>query len=149
MSYVDSNLLPGEKVTFRTRLHPIIFATPVALALFAVFLYVFGVSSEAHGLGNLILLAALVVGAAKYLDFVTSEFAVTDKRVIIKVGFVRRRTLELQLQKVETVGVDQGIGGRIFGYGNITVTGTGGTKEPFKRVAAPLDLRRAVQAGSS
>ena len=144
MSYVDSNLLPDEQVTFRTRLHPIVFAAPAALVLLSLLFW-----RSLPGLGGLLILIALGLGAVRWVDLATSEFAVTNKRVVIKVGFLRRRTLELQLQKVETVAVNQGIGGRLFGYGNIIVTGTGGTKELFKRVAAPLDLRRAVQAGST
>src|SRR6185369_4260690 len=79
----------------------------------------------------------------------SSEFAVTDKRVIIKVGWIRRRTLETMLAKVEGVGVDQTLTGRMLGFGTITVTGTGGTKEEFDRIADPLEFRRQVQSAIS
>lgn len=148
MSYVDSSLMPGEQVTFRTRLHPIIFAVPVVLGAFSAAL-LFSASANGPGGASFFLFLALVIGLLRYFDFATSEFAVTNKRVIIKVGILRRRTLELQLAKVETVAVDQGILGRLIGYGNITVTGTGGTKEPFKRISAPLEFRRAVQTDSA
>ncbi len=69
----------------------------------------------------------------------------TTRRVLIKVGVLRRRSLELLLSKVESIGVDQGIVGRLLGYGTIIVTGTGGTKEPFRMIAAPLEFRRMVQ----
>jgi len=146
MSYVDSNLLPGEQVTFRTHLSLVIFALPVALALLALISYLLAPGTRL--VGHLVLLSALAVGAVKYFDYVTSEFAVTNKRIIIKVGFLKRRTLEMQVQKVETVAVNQGIGARILGYGDILVTGTGGTKEAFTHVSAPLRLRHAVQAAS-
>jgi len=146
MSYVDSNLLPGEQVTFRTHLSLVIFTVPVVLAVLALVFYLIGPGTRT--VGHLFLLGALAVGAVKYLDYATSEFAVTNKRIIIKVGFLKRRTLEMQVQKVETVAVDQGIGARILGYGNILVTGTGGTKEAFAHVSAPLKLRHAVQAAS-
>src|SRR5258706_11991105 len=77
---------------------------------------------------------------------ISSEFAVTNKRVLIKVGFIRRHSLELLLQKVEGIGVDQGIWGRAVDYGTIMVTGTGGTNEPFKNIAAPLEVRKQVQS---
>jgi uncharacterized membrane protein YdbT with pleckstrin-like domain len=80
--------------------------------------------------------------------FVTSEFAVTNKRLIVKVGVLRRRIVEMQLSKVEAIAVDQSLLGRIFGYGNIVVTGTGGTKEPFSAISSPLKFRRAVQAAA-
>jgi uncharacterized membrane protein YdbT with pleckstrin-like domain len=76
----------------------------------------------------------------------TSEFAIPNKRVIIKVGLVRRDTLELLLTKVESIGVDQSIMGRIVGYGSIVVVGTGGTRESFTDIARPLDFRKQVQA---
>jgi uncharacterized membrane protein YdbT with pleckstrin-like domain len=66
--------------------------------------------------------------------------------VIFKVGLINRRTLELVLAKLETIGVEQGIPGRIFNYGTIIVTGTGGTKEPFRDIADPLEFRKHVQS---
>jgi uncharacterized membrane protein YdbT with pleckstrin-like domain len=146
MSYVDSNLLPGEQVTFRTHLSLVIFRVPVALAVVALVFYLIG--PETRVVGHLFLLGALAAAAVKYFDYASSEFAVTNKRIIIKVGFLKRRTLEMQVQKVETVAVNQGIGARILGYGDILVTGTGGTKEAFRHVSAPLKLRHAVQAAS-
>ena len=146
MSYVDSNLLPGEQVTFRTHLSLIIFTVPVVLAELALVFYLVGPGTRL--IGHIFLLGALAVGAVKYLDYATSEFAVTNKRIIIKVGFLKRRTLEMQVQKIETVAVNQSIGARILGYGDIVVTGTGGTKEAFRHVSAPLKLRHAVQAAS-
>jgi uncharacterized membrane protein YdbT with pleckstrin-like domain len=91
---------------------------------------------------------ALIIALPKYVAFATSEFAVTNKRLIVKVGVLRRRTVELQLSKVEAIAVEQDLLGRIFGYGNIVVTGTGGTKEPFRTISGPLKFRRAVQAAT-
>jgi uncharacterized membrane protein YdbT with pleckstrin-like domain len=91
------------------------------------------------------LFVAAVIGLQRYIHYASSEFAVTDRRVIIKVGVLRRRTLEMQLTKIEAVAVDQGIMGRIFGYGDIAVTGTGGTNERFAGIGDPLAFRRAVQ----
>ncbi len=79
------------------------------------------------------------------VQYLTSEFAVTNKRVLVKVGFISRHTLELLLSKVETVGVDQSILGRILGYGTIVVIGTGGTREPFRAITDPLEFRHQVQ----
>jgi uncharacterized membrane protein YdbT with pleckstrin-like domain len=145
MSYVDKSLIPNEIVTFRTRLHPIIFAWPLLFALLAIALLAYG----AHAAAGFVFLIACILGLMKYLVFISSEFAVTNKRVIIKVGVFRRRTLEMLLSKVEAIAVTQGIMGRIFGCGSIVVTGTGGTHEPFANISAPLEFRRAVQAASS
>ena len=76
----------------------------------------------------------------------TSEFGVTSKRVIIKVGLIQRRTLELLLRQVESIQVEQPILGRIFNYGSITLSGTRGVREVFHNIAAPLEFRRKIQS---
>ena len=78
----------------------------------------------------------------------TSEFAVTSSRLILKVGLISRYTTELLLTKVETIGVQQGLMGRMLGYGDLTVTGTGGAREVFRRVRDPIGFRNHVQQAS-
>lgn len=94
------------------------------------------------------LLAALV-GLLAYLRVRTSEFAVTNKRVLIKVGVLSRRSLELLLTKIEGIGVNQDITGRVLDFGTIVVIGTGGTKEPFKNIAKPLAFRKVYRSRSA
>ena len=117
-SYVRSNLLSGERVIYETKLHWI--ALLSGRALFTLFV-------------------------APIIALLTSEFAITNKRIIIKVGFISRRTLEMNLQKVESIVVDQSILGRVLGYGTIMVIGTGGTKEPFHNIVSPLEFRKQYQ----
>jgi uncharacterized membrane protein YdbT with pleckstrin-like domain len=150
MGYVDQNLLPGETVIYRAKLHPIIFASAIFFAVVGVFFLIVGSIDKAVSgfaiLGVFFLAVGGLFGLARYVRLATSEFAITDKRVLVKVGLVRRHTLELLLAKVETIGVDQGVLGRLFDYGTIIVTGTGGTKEPFKAIANPLEFRKQVQS---
>lgn len=150
MGYIEQNLMPGEEVTYRATLHWIIYAGPVLLGLLGLILLVSSAVSRGlpalTGLGVLLLVVAGLLFFSRWITARTSEFAVTNKRVIIKVGLIRRHTLELLLAKVESVGVDQGVMGRILGYGSIVVIGTGGTKEPFKSIAQPLEFRKQVQA---
>jgi uncharacterized membrane protein YdbT with pleckstrin-like domain len=87
-------------------------------------------------------LVSVIVGAVKRN---ATEMAVTNHRVIIKVGLVGRRTVELLLSKVESIEVKETAFGRMLGYGTIVVIGTGGTPEPFYRVAHPLEFRSKVQ----
>jgi uncharacterized membrane protein YdbT with pleckstrin-like domain len=116
---------------------------PLLLALLALLgLLAFAAN---RWLAALLLVIALLFALDRYIRLVTSEFVVTNKRVLIKIGLVRRHTLELLLGKVETIGVEQGVPGRIFNYGTIIVTGTGGTKELFPVIARPLEFRKAVQ----
>jgi uncharacterized membrane protein YdbT with pleckstrin-like domain len=150
MAYVDENLLPAERVVYRAHLHPIIYAGPFALALGAVALFAF-----AFMRGDLpvlmwaalpIIVIALVLALIQLIHSRSSEFAVTNRRVVIKTGVIRRHTLELLLPKVEGIGVDQTIIGRLLNLGTIVVIGTGGSKEEFAKIANPLEFRHQVQA---
>jgi uncharacterized membrane protein YdbT with pleckstrin-like domain len=76
----------------------------------------------------------------------TTELAVTDKRIIFKRGFIRRRTIEMNMDKVESVDVDQSVLGRILDYGDITIRGTGTGIEPLKGIDSPIDFRNHVTA---
>jgi uncharacterized membrane protein YdbT with pleckstrin-like domain len=146
MGYVDSNLLPNEHVTYRARLHRIIYLLPFCVLIVAL---VVAFASGSWIAGGVLGLIGLLMLVPPWIRSISSEFAVTNKRVLVKVGLIRRHSLELLLQKVEGIGVDQGILGRILGYGTITVSGTGGTREAFRMIAAPLEFRRQVQASLS
>jgi uncharacterized membrane protein YdbT with pleckstrin-like domain len=74
-----------------------------------------------------------------------TEMAVTNRRVLIKTGMTSRRTLDLMLSRVESIGVEESAAGRMLGYGSVIVRGTGGTPEPFLMIAHPQEFRRAVQ----
>jgi uncharacterized membrane protein YdbT with pleckstrin-like domain len=87
----------------------------------------------------------VVYKATLFIDYKTSEFGVTSKRVIVKVGLLRRRTLELLLRQVEAISVDQSLLGRLLGFGSLTLTGTGGVREVFHNIASPLEFRRRIQ----
>jgi len=84
-----------------------------------------------------------------WLERLTSEFGVTSKRVIIKVGLIQRRTLELLIRQVEAISVDQSLTGRIFNFGTITLSGTGGVRETFHNISNPLEFRRSIQSLST
>ncbi len=141
-SYVESNLMDGEQVVYATSIHPIVFLGPGVVILTGIGL---GVAySPAGGIAVLAMGALMLLGA--WIRQWSSEFAVTNRRVIVKVGFISRRTIELNMSKVESVEVNQDIFGRMLNYGAITVIGTGGTKEPFDLINDPLAFRRAVQS---
>ena len=81
----------------------------------------------------------------RIIVFSTSEFAVTNKRVLFKVGFIRRKSIEIMLSKMEMITVNQSISGRMLGYGTIVVGGSGGSKSRFPNIDAPMELRLNVQ----
>src|SRR5438552_3132196 len=155
MGYVNDNLIAGETITYRARLHWFLFVKPIliGLSIIAVAALVFYAADLRNALSGqtavLIGLAILVISAlpslATALTWHSAEFAVTNKRVILKTGFIESKTAEMFLNKIESVGVDQSIAGRILGYGTIVIRGTGGSLEPFHRVSAPLRFRRQIQ----
>jgi uncharacterized membrane protein YdbT with pleckstrin-like domain len=140
MGYVTENLMAGEQVVYQTRLHWSIYS--VAGLVILVALWMFSIST---GFATLLLAVGALFALNAAVMQATSEFAVTNRRVIVKVGLVQRRSLDLNLSKVETVNVDQGIVGRLLDFGTITVIGTGGTREPFKNIANPMAFRLHVQ----
>jgi len=121
-SYVHNNLISGEQVIYEARLHWIIFFSLRSVFTLLIF---------------------------PLIDRWTSEFAITNKRVIMKVGLIWRKALEMNLSKIESVNVDQTIMGRILGYGAITIIGTGGTRESFHRISKPMEFRRVFQETQS
>jgi uncharacterized membrane protein YdbT with pleckstrin-like domain len=146
MSYVDKHLLPGEKVTYRTRLHWKAYIAYWLIALF-VFLPLAGWLMFT-GQQLFAIIPALAAGIAWMMGSLhrdKAEFAVTDRRIIIKLGILSTRSIELVLSKVEAIAVSQSMWGRMFNYGDIVVTGSGGTKEPFTGIQAPEAFRHAVQ----
>ena len=149
MSYVNEVLQPDETVRFRTNVHWSVYlnaitALVIGLALLAWY--------WRDGTGSMVLLlaaaafgvSALILVVPPFLERLGTEIAITDRRIIYKTGLVQRHTVEISMDKVESVDVDQSVLGRIFGYGTVTVRGTGEAAEPLRNVAAPIALRNAV-----
>lgn len=144
MGYIEQNLLADEEIVYKARLHRMIFWKACALIILgAIFLLIQPI------IGGLVILIGLFALLSPVIAYSTSEFGVTNKRVIIKIGFLRRKTLELLLRHVETIAVDQSITGRLLDYGSVTLTGTGGIREVFHNIAAPLEFRRRIQGEAS
>ena len=87
------------------------------------------------GLGIIIILSAV-------FTYISTELAVTNKRVVAKTGFIKRSTIELNLSKVESIQVHQGLFGRILNYGSLVVSGAGNPQAPIPNIADPMSFRR-------
>jgi uncharacterized membrane protein YdbT with pleckstrin-like domain len=152
VGYVERHLLPNERVIYKTKLHWILFAKPACLTLLGLVLTVaLGALVRVEWLwylSLLVIVAGLVWGAIHAVELLTSEFAVTTTRLIFKVGLIGRYTTELLLGKVESIGVQQTLIGRVLNYGDLVVTGTGGAREVFRRVRDPISFRNHVQQAS-
>jgi uncharacterized membrane protein YdbT with pleckstrin-like domain len=146
MSYIENNLMEDESLVHLTRLHPIILLSPaMAVSLLAGSLTLVQDLPIAQIIVLLLLLGAAFRLCDRLVFFVSSEFGITTKRVLGKTGFIQRRSLDIVLAKVEAIRLSQSIVGRLLNYGDIEVTGTGGTEEVLRFIPDPLLFRKVVQ----
>ncbi|MEP7227984.1 MAG: PH domain-containing protein [Gemmatimonadales bacterium] len=148
MSYLDDHLLTGERIVYRAKLHWTIFLTAIVVVVLGIALGILlQVVEPAYSLAGAALAGiGLLLAIGPAVRYISSEFAVTDKRVLGKLGFIERESKETLLSKVEAIAIDQGVIGRILGFGTVTITGTGGTQESFPRISEPLEFRRQIQS---
>jgi uncharacterized membrane protein YdbT with pleckstrin-like domain len=141
-SYIAKTLQPNENLLYYTGLHWMIFIDwPffwIFVGLIIAFLFDPFMSTPFYFLSLLSLVFSII-------NYNVSEFAVTDVRVIIKLGFIEREASEIYYSKVESVYVIQGLLGRILNYGSVIVTGIGGSKNVYKNVQKPLELKKIIQ----
>lgn len=116
--YVNNNLIRDERVEYEAKYHWIIFIS--FKSLFSLFIL-------------------------PLIWMWTDEFVITNRRIIMKTGLISRHTLEMNMTKIESVNVYQSILGRILGYGEITIVGTGGTRETFVDIKNPILFRKMFQ----
>jgi uncharacterized membrane protein YdbT with pleckstrin-like domain len=152
VSYVNSVLQPGETIRAIGKLHWIIFARAFALLAVGIIVLIYAQTLSVE-LGRAVQLVAWLVLAlgvlallhAWFIRWIT-ELAVTNRRVIYKRGFLSRYTVEMNMNKIETIDVEQSILGRLLGFGTIRLRGTGQGIENLTQIASPLELRSAIMA---
>lgn len=142
--------MSGEEVVRTARLSRILYLPAALLLVLSVvqFAEVYSGGTQTRAampVPEFFLALAAIAAIPAFIRRSSSEFAVTNKRVVVKIGFLRRRSTEILLRQVEGITVDQGILGRIFGYGTIVVEGTGSDRTPYKGISAPMKFRLAVQ----
>lgn len=133
-SYINQVLTKDERVLHLG--HTSLWSLAFLIILGFIFLFAFGLG--------------LVFWIIVYIKYKTTELAITNKRVIAKFGFISRRTIEINIQKIESIQVDQGILGRIFNYGTLVVSGAGSPQAPIPGISDPIQFRKAfVEAQES
>ena len=148
MDYVERILQPGEQVRHISSIHWIVYWPGVAVALLAVVAYWFSETRYLTGFwrytGYALALVAVILLVQQWFQWWITEIAVTNRRVIYKTGFVRRQTNEMNMDKVESVKINQTILGRILDYGDVTILGTGEGFETLRTIANPIELRNSI-----
>jgi uncharacterized membrane protein YdbT with pleckstrin-like domain len=154
MKYVERILQPGESVLHAARLHWFIYLKGLALLLLALIGVMLAAGSDEQGIAIPLWIGAGVLGLLGFVSAIaaliqqaTTELVLTDRRVIYKTGLFKRHTMEMNRSKVETVGVDQSVLGRLLNYGTVIVRGTGGSLEPIRKIDDPLTFRSHITAG--
>ena len=126
-SYVEDALVGGEKVVHQGKIS--LWSVWHLLALGLVLLPAFGIG--------------LIFWGIAYIRIKSTEIAVTTKRLIVKHGFIRRSTIEININKVESIQVDQGMMGRMLNYGTLVISGTGTSHAPITGISEPMAFRKA------
>jgi uncharacterized membrane protein YdbT with pleckstrin-like domain len=151
--YIDDILQPGEKVLYSTNAHWIFYLPALGAWIVAIAFLVLSRLFVADT-GTLICLSLAAISAifalykmlTAWFHRWTTETDVTNLRVVHKTGFIKRRTFEMSLDKVESVDVNQSILGRLLNYGNVTILGVGEGKETITTIASPLEFRNFITA---
>lgn len=155
MKYYQKVMRPDETLAFHTSVHWMVYWPALLFVLLAIAAYAVSVALGLQGREETACNAAAIVFAVlalvaflrALLRRITTEVVVTNHRVIFKRGLFSRHTAEMNVSKIESVDVEQTIWGRVFGYGNVIIRGTGGTFEPLIGIASPLRLRNAILVG--
>lgn len=154
MRYVDEVLQPGETVRLVTTFSRIGYLPGGVICIVGLIVWTLTPAETASPTIHLVGLAAsatlLGIGAALLVRAwwrrFTTEIAVTDRRVLYKTGFVSRKTREMHMDKIVSIDVDQGILGRMFNYGDITINGAGQSIERIPAIDNPVEFRNHVTA---
>ncbi len=151
--YIDEILQPGEKVLYSTNVHWIFYGRAIAAWVVTMILLVLSRATVTEGIillclstSAVVAIAALYWTATAWFHRWTTETDVTNLRVVHKAGFIKRRTFEMSLDKVESVDVNQSILGRILNYGDVTILGVGEGRETIATIASPLAFRNFITA---
>lgn len=149
-SYIRQNLMPGERLLAATRVHPAVMFLPGLL--FVCFSAVFGfalIVVRPTVPWSLCIALLPIVGAigvlSSLITWLTTEFSLTDKRILIKEGLLSTHLREMSLAQVESLRVDRGILGRVFGYGTVVFRGTGGSTTTCEDIEQPLAFYKRIQ----
>ena len=148
MGYIDNHLMKGEEVVYKASLHWAIYIPTALWLLLGILMIAISVGEEESSvmvIAIIFYVFAVFALIKAIIANVTSEFAVTNKRLILKEGLIARNIVELMLTKCEGVALDQGILGRILGYGTL-ITTTGGATNKFRKIKDPIIFRNYIKS---
>lgn len=149
-SFIARNLLPGERLLYITRIHPLVMMPPALLAACSLVAGIIGLIVGERGIafgvgGGLVFLLALILVLLRLVERKTTEYVCTDRRIVIRSGILTTRLREMPLAKVEALLLKQSVFGRLFGYGTLVFKGSGGTRRTCENIQEPDRFHRQIQ----
>lgn len=146
MSYIENNLNADEKINHfaKPSIKPTILVLTILIPMIFLFIYAVLESSMIKGVVWSIIISVIILVKDIILIYV-SEYAITNKRVISKLGLIRRDVEEMNLGSIESVNLKQSITGRIFNYGDISISGRGSSQVIFKQADSPVEIRKKIK----
>lgn len=148
MGYVSNNLLSDEQIIYNGKITNYIFLPGIVSLIIAFSIFYISLNSgtqDTEELSIYIPFIFLIYGIGQIISKlfykISTELAVTNKRIIVKTGFIKRNTIELNHNRIESISVDQSILGRILNYGDVFIRGTGGVVTPVKAIDNPIAFR--------
>jgi uncharacterized membrane protein YdbT with pleckstrin-like domain len=144
MSYIEKNLLPGEKILFRTKKNLIVFLPPAFWTLAIIFFWI-NPNPMIHIMSAIPAIIALFYLGNQYLIYHFSEFAITNIRISMREGFFYRHTNDTRLASIANITVNQSLLGQALNYGTVFINSFGGESDPFREIDSPVEFQKKLQ----
>lgn len=151
MKYIQKNLMPNEKILYKAQVSPFIFLAPTTAFIAAIIFIIISLTTKETFIKWIFVILAIMffletigLGIKATIIILVTELAITNRRIIAKTGLIHQNTLEILLPKIESVNIYQNILGKLINFGNVTITGTGGTKGTFKAIIDPEKVRTKI-----
>jgi uncharacterized membrane protein YdbT with pleckstrin-like domain len=144
MAYIDKNLLVDEKILFRTKKSLIIFLSPVCWTIAAIICF-FNSNPYVIKIAFVPGIAALFFWLNQFIQYYFSDFAITNKRILMREGFFYRHTNDTRLTTIASVTVNQSLLGQVLNYGTVFINTFGGEADPFSQIDNPFVFQKTLQ----
>ena len=132
-----------NNIVYQARLHWVIFFWPVFLLCFGVFL---GLRfDQLQEVGVFCGVFALIWGLMVWITYQYSSLTIKKTQVILRTGFLVRNTMDIPLNKIESIDIRRSLLGSLLQYGTLVITGTGGSRQLVNFLDKPLTCRRYIE----
>jgi len=152
MAYVEKVLQPEETVIYKTTVHWFVYLQATLWAILALIAFIVSFRFDVTGalvmswIAVACLACAILLAVLAWVRRITTELAITSRRIIFKAGLLKRTTFEMNRSSVESVGVEQTVMGRLLGYGRVDLKGTGASAQQLPLIHDPLRFRSHITA---